>query len=233
MGIADWSSRYSILSAQGAKAGDFIGELLRQNDLPAKTLEHRACQFKSFPVLAVRRSHTGEEGYDLLVEQKDLPTLTAGCEEVAERHSARWIGLQAQEILRVESGIPRYGVDMTEENLLLETGLDDAVNFHKGCYLGQEVVERIRARGHVNRKLTGLVLAGETLPDRHAPVHANGKEIGMITSRVISPARKCPLALAYLQRDFLAPGTRVSILDQGAPRGAEVSALPFSPVKSA
>lgn len=226
--IADWTPRYSILSAQGPRAGDFIRELLQENDLPAKSLEHQACHFKTSDVWVVRYSHTGEGGYDLLVERKDLLSLATRCEEVAKHHAARWIGLQAQEILRVESGIPRYGVDMTEENLLLETGLDHAVNFHKGCYLGQEVVERIRSRGHVNKKLAGLVLTGETLPERNTPVLAKGKEIGMITSCVFSPARKCPLALAYLNRDYLQPGTRVAILDQGAQRAAEVSALPFS-----
>ena len=97
---------------------------------------------------------------------------------------AAWVGEQAQNILRIEAGIPRYGIDFSEDNLLLEVALDDAVSFTKGCYLGQEVVERIRSRGHVNKKLCGLVLDGNTPASSGDKISAGNKEVGQITSSV-------------------------------------------------
>ena len=81
--------------------------------------------------------------------------------DLGAQFSASWVGAEAQNILRIEAGIPRYGVDFNEDNLLLEVGIDYAVSFNKGCYLGQEVVERIRSRGHVNKKLCGLLIDGQ------------------------------------------------------------------------
>ena len=102
-------------------------------------------------------------------------------QEKGKAYSAQWIGTEAQEILRIEAGIPRYGVDMDQENLVLETNLQDAVNFEKGCYLGQEVIERIHSRGHVNKKLVGLVLEGENPAQRGDPIQAETKEVGKVT----------------------------------------------------
>lgn len=131
----------------------------------------------------------------------------------------------------MEAGIPLYGVDFTEDNLLLETGMDHAVSFFKGCYLGQEVVERIRSRGHVNRKLSGLRLSGRD-PARHGDrICAAGKEIGRITSSVYSPAVDRPIAFGYLHKDFWTPGTILNIDRNGVLLEARVTALPFVKTK--
>ena len=112
-------------------------------------------------ICAVYASHTGETGFDLIAPIANLSNIAQRLTETGKQFSAAWVGEEAQNILRIEAGIPRYGADFTEDNLLLEVGLDDAVSFSKGCYLGQEVVERIRSRGHVNKKLAGLTLEGQ------------------------------------------------------------------------
>jgi folate-binding Fe-S cluster repair protein YgfZ len=100
------------------------------------------------------------------------------------------------------------------------------VSFTKGCYLGQEVVERIRSRGHVNKRLSGMLLEGETPANAGDFIESAGRAIGAITSSVISPGLKQPVALGYLTKDFWAPGGEVSI--KGVrPRRATVTALPF------
>jgi len=102
------------------------------------------------------------------------------------------------------------------------------VSFNKGCYLGQEVVERIRSRGHVNRKLCGLSLDGQTPAESGDMIQVDGKEIGHVTSSTVSPRLKRPIALGYLQKDFWNPGTTVTINRAGAQIRAVVTALPFA-----
>jgi folate-binding protein YgfZ len=135
--------------------------------------------------------------------------------------------LDAQETLRIEAGIPRYGTDISEDNLLLEAGLDTHVSFTKGCYLGQEIVERVRSRGHVNRKLCGLLIDG-AVPARHGDaIRADEKQVGAITSSVYSPMLKRAVALGYVHRDHWQPGTQVIVSCRAGPSTALVTELPF------
>jgi folate-binding protein YgfZ len=135
----------------------------------------------------------------------------------------------AAEVLRVEAGTPRYGVDMDEDRLILEANLADAVSFDKGCYLGQEVVARATARGHINRKLVGLVIGDGMEPvARGARVSAKDRDdAGLVTSSVISPRLDRPVALGYLHRTLWEPGTEVAVHDGDRVRRATVSTLPF------
>src|SRR5207253_11365184 len=116
------------------------------------------------------------------------------------------------EILRIEAGIPRYGVDMDETTALNETNLEDAISFTKGCYVGQEIVVRIMHRGHVARKLTGIILDQQTeIPNGTKVVSDNDQEIGRVTSSTASPQLKRTVALAYVKYDYLNPGTNVRV----------------------
>jgi folate-binding protein YgfZ len=182
-------------------------------------------------VRITRFSHTGEKGFDLFIPLAELNRLAQRLTEEGPIFGAKWIGEQAREVLRIEAGIPLYGVDFTEDNLLLEVGMDHAVSFVKGCYLGQEVVERIRSRGHVNRKLSGLLLSGRDPAQHGDMICAGGKEIGRITSSVYSPAADRLIALGYLHKDFWTPGTTLNIDRDGALLEATVSALPFVETK--
>jgi folate-binding protein YgfZ len=116
---------------------------------------------------------------------------------------------------------------MTEETLPLEANLEAALSYTKGCYIGQEVIARIEARGHVNRKLAGLLLSGEILPESGAKIVSPQREVGWITSATYSPARQQNIALGYVRREALAPGTRLEVHTQSMPLSATVEALPF------
>ena len=159
-----------------------LDEMFANADLPAQPNHHGMVQFDGAPVCVVRADRSGYNGFDLIVQTAQLLAFAQRLTELG----AAWVGAQAQNILRIEAGIPRYGVDFSEDNLLLEVALDDAVSFTKGCYLGQEVVERIRSRGHVNKKLCGLLLDGSTPASPGDKLSAGGKEIGKITSSVLS-----------------------------------------------
>jgi len=141
---------------------------------------------------------------------------------------ARPVGLRAHESLRIEMGIPYLGHDVDETVLLPEIPIERWVSYTKGCYIGQEVVVRVRDRGHVNRHLRGLVIDGDTLPAAGTPVVADGAEIGKVTSAAWSFGLKRPLALAYVRRQHAEPGTAVTVQTSGLTLPARVSALPFT-----
>jgi glycine cleavage system T protein len=218
---------YGIISLQGPHAVHLLGAVAPHQDPPVQMYGHCLLRVGEREVRAVRSTHTGEEGFDLLMEMGNLAPVVEELERAGATLSLRWTGLQAQDILRVEAGIPRYGIDMDEDNLLLETGLEHAVSFQKGCYLGQEVIERVRSRGHVNRKLAGIVLAGKSPANRGDKITSDGKEIGKITSSVFSPRLRHAIALGYAHRDYLQPGMSVFIERNGAQVAGTISALPF------
>jgi folate-binding protein YgfZ len=225
--IADLSGELGILCLQGPMSGSLLKEFLEQAEIPAAEHSHRTFSIQGTEVRVIRSSYTGEEGYDLMIKRHDLSSILPRLRQLGGKFGARWVGSQALEILRVEAGIPWYGSDMTEDNLLLEAGLERAVSFQKGCYLGQEVVERIRSRGHVNKRLAGIVLDGDSSAATDDPVHADHKEIGRITTSVFSPFLKRHVALGYIHRDYLGPETPVSVKHDSELVKARIAALPF------
>lgn len=132
------------------------------------------------------------------------------------------------EVLRIEQGIPLYGVDMDETTIVPELGLEGLISYEKGCYIGQEIIARIHFRGHVAKRLTGLLLPAEIvmpatdLKGSDLTSH-DGKNAGRITSVTISPALDKAIALAYVRYDHLAAGTKL----HAGEYEAEVTTLPF------
>jgi glycine cleavage system T protein len=212
------------LAIQGAKSGAFLEKALHA-DLPQlQEYGHIVTTFSGMPVRAVRATSTGEEGYELWAETKDSAGIWEACCAQASIDRVLCCGTEALESLRIEAGIPRYGPDMGEDTLPLEAGLLGALSFNKGCYVGQEIVERARSRGHVNWKLAGLFIEGAAVPAPGEKLLSAGKEIGEVTSVCASPTLKGTIALAYLRREVSEPGTKLA-LASGA--NAEVTSLPF------
>jgi folate-binding protein YgfZ len=159
-----------------------------------------------------------EPGVDAVVARADGERLLS----VLTEHGAVPVSIDAAEIVRIESGRPRYGVDMTDENLPGELGLEQrAVSFTKGCYVGQEPVARMHYRGHPNRLLRGLLLSELARHGDH--VTSDDKEVGRITSACLSPALG-PIALAVLRRE-VESSDEVAVGESGAT--ANVIELPF------
>lgn len=133
------------------------------------------------------------------------------------------VAAEALEVVRIEAGVPRIGVDTGPVSLVQEAGLEaTAVSFAKGCYLGQETVARTAYRGRVNRRLRGLMLS--TSARVGAAVTGGERELGHLTSVALSPGLG-PIALAMLRREA-APGDRVGVV--GVAGGAQVVELPFA-----
>ena len=131
------------------------------------------------------------------------------------------------EILRIEAGIPEFGADIDEQRLAFDIGRNlSAICFTKGCFLGQEPIVMARDRGHANYRLLGLIGRPADTWSAPATVHRDGKEVGKLTSAVLSPKLGRPIGLAYLRRGHQDSGTVVEVI--GTNRWtAEVSSLPF------
>jgi len=179
----------------------------------------------------VRASSTGEEGYEVWVGAKGAMGVWGAACGQAPTYGTLPCGFEALESLRIEAGIPRYGYELDEDTMIHEAGLLNAVSFTKGCYVGQEIVERTRTRGHANWKLVGLVLDSPSLPARGEKLTLDEKEVGDVTSACVSPTLGKTIALAYVRREVGEPGTKVSLASGPA---VTVTALPFySPFKKA
>ena len=184
---------------------------------------HIVVPWEGVEIRAVRTEETGEEGYDLWTRAEGLGRLWERLREAG----ARPIGREAWDVLRVEAGIVRYGGDVDASTLLLEAPLPESYSLNKGCYLGQEVIARITYRGHVNRQIVGFRFTDARVPPAGAPVLVEGKEVGRITSAVLSPGLGVALALGFLRREHQEAGTRVEVRGGNEPLAAEVAVLPF------
>jgi folate-binding protein YgfZ len=163
---------------------------------------------------------------EIIVPAEDLPQ----AREAARNAGAMEVGASAVEALRIESGVPLFGVDMDETTIPLEAGIESrAISFTKGCYVGQEVIIRVLHRGHgrVAKKLVGLRLAQGELPKAGDVVLSGDRDIGRVTSAVWSPTLQGGIALGYVHRDFVEPATAVCVRTAAGRLNATVSALPF------
>ena len=203
---------------------------------PAVTDQNRDCQGavhaavtinRSIPVavLVVRHDFCGPFAVELFVPQSiAVDFRTALCDGISGVRAIP-VGDDAVQVHRIESGIPWPGHEITDEYLPAETRqLARAVNYQKGCYLGQEVVERMRSRAVVARQLVGLRFDGPAIPAlRYEVSNPEGKPVGQVTSSCHSPALNCPIALAYVKTASCSTGSRLTVA--GAP--ATIADLPF------
>ena len=212
------------LAFQGPRARPLL-EKTFHIDLPAmQEFDHFGTNYAGYPVRVVRASSTGEEGYEVWAGAKGLLAIWGAACGQAPTYDTLPCGTQALETLRIEAGIPRYGQELAEDALPLEAGLLNALSFNKGCYVGQEIVERARSRGHVNWKLMGLLVDTPVPPQPGEKLVSAGKEIGEVTSACVSPTLGKTIALAYLRREVSEPGTKLAFASGVM---AEVTSLPF------
>lgn len=224
---------------QGPRALYFLHSQLDDkfgvHTLPQEPYSCRPIEVLGRQALAFAISETGEDGFVLVTAAGEARALLDALLEAGAAFGIREIGAEAQNVLRIEAGIPRFGVDMDTNNRLPETTLErSAVSYTKGCYLGQEVIAKLRAYSSVKQTLVGLALRNGQFPPFGSRLVRDGTDIGVIRSVAHSPTLQEDLALAYLDRGHRAPGTRIELRggEDGQPFEAEVRVLPFYTAES-
>ena len=214
------AEQFTALGLQGPKAE----EVLRAAGFEFPGLQPlQAAEVTSgaWPVTLVRGDHPLSASYELWSTAENARQLW----EALLKAGATPAGAEALELARIAAGIPRYGQDIRERDLPQETGQTRALSFTKGCYIGQEIVERIRARGRLHRAFAGFRVVEGPLPAPGCKVQAGGKEVGEITSAAVLPANNgaLPAALGYVRTEAGGPGANVEV---GSAR-AVIETLPF------
>lgn len=251
--IVDAAPHYGLLSVQGSKAESVIRSLDLFPEIPSKQFgsikitdatlgeiyladNSRLSSWWGERPREPQVNQSGssvasphQNGFDLFVPNHSLGAVADKLIAAAKQIGGRAVGWAVFEMVRIENGIPRFGADMDETNLPPECGIENrAVSYHKGCYIGQEVLNRIHSIGHVNRELRGLQLADDLkiLPRKHDKLFFNGKEIGYVTSFVKSP-QFGNIALGYVRRELNQIGGELTLRTATGESPAEIVTLPF------
>ncbi len=217
---------YTLLALQGPKSPLVLEKIFEDQSLPDKPNDTAQLTLDGNQVDLILRSLTGEEGHILCFQnelkdsliQKILNTETPLIE----------VGKTAREVLRIEAGIPIFGKDMDQKNILPETGLEHScVSYNKGCYIGQEVIARIKTYGAPNFALMGLIIEGSDLPPYNGTLRLGDKKIGTIKSSVRSVSLGKIISLAYIQKDHRSPDIDLEATIDNSSVKVKTCLLPF------
>lgn len=211
-----------LLMLAGAKTANDLA-------LPVSQLSLFDCDVTVFS-----RSLTGEEGFVLFLKNEKNSEFLKKLRQAAESINMVELDEQAIDVARIEAGIVSFGIDLTEENLMPETGLDHShVSYTKGCFLGQEVLARVKSHGAPSRGLVALVFAESKDSEKQTPfpikseVLLDAQPIAWIHSNVYSPALKRYVAIAYVKREHRVVGKTLAVTIGGKPYTVEISLLPL------
>jgi folate-binding protein YgfZ len=230
--IVDAAPHYGLLSVHGRKADAVVRSLGLFAAIPAQALGSVKISDATLgEIYLMNHARLGTNGFDLFVPNNSLGAVADKLIAAAKAAGGHACGWQAFETARIEAGIPRFGADMDETNIPLECGIESrAVTYNKGCYIGQEVINRIHSVGHVNRELRGLRLAGDLkiLPQRGDKLFHASKEVGHVTSAVKSPSLNANLALGYVRREANQIGGKLALQTADGESSAKIVELPFA-----
>jgi folate-binding protein YgfZ len=223
--LSDETERFGTLALEGPKAASVVRELVgidlepfselasvdseilrfAPRDTPGKSEVKRA-----IPCRTVKRSPGGVAGAEFVVEREKLPALWEILLEATRNHGGGPMGYSALSGLRLAQGVPWFGYDFGDKQIPHEAGLQDShISYTKGCYTGQEIVERVRSRGQVNRRRVGLVFSGDAVPEAGSLLMMDGKEVGIVTRAAKAWDSDPPriLGMGYVRKEGNATGT--------------------------
>jgi len=213
--MAEVSDDYSILTLLGPKASSALEAWTDEPLKLAGRYAHRKIDDS--------RIVASELGYDIWVPREKEDKIL----HFLAQSGATAIDHGAWDVLRTEAGIPVYGVDIDETTTMPEIG-EAGISYEKGCYIGQEVVAKVKYIGHVNRRFVGLAFSGTDLPQLKSPIQKGGREVGYVTTALFSPGLKKPIALGFVSRAAYAPGNEVDVMSNGKTLSASIVELPFT-----
>ena len=207
--LEDVSEHVGSIAIEGPRAAVIIQQAsgIALEDLPEMAVQE--VKVERIPCQFLRRSHFGQPGAEFLTRRDRLPSLWKKLLAGVHAHGGEPIGMRTLNTLRLEAGVPWFPEDFNDSVIPHEAGLENThVNFSKGCYTGQEIVERVRSRGHVNRRLVRLQLKVTGAPPASGTkLRAAGAEVGQLTSVAALPAGGFAIGMGYVRREHNAPGS--------------------------
>ncbi len=206
--LTDETPRYGTLALEGPKAAAIVRELSGIDVGKFDDLSSHDVLIGPIPCRASKRSPGGVPGAEFFTEIANLPALWEILSEAARKNGGGPVGYAAMSATRLAQGVPWFGYDFGEKQIPHEAGLQDShISYTKGCYTGQEIVERVRSRGQVNRRRVELVFSGDAVPEAETLLTLDGKEVGYVTraARTWDPPRI--IGMGYVRKEANAPGT--------------------------
>lgn len=208
--LVDATESMGSLAVEGPRAAAIVQQAcgLAIEELAALSIrdvrvEHIACE-------AVVKSYFGRPGAEFIARPDLLRWLWGKMLAAVEAHGGQAMGMRALDALRLEAGIPWFPEDFNDTVIPHEAALEEThISYTKGCYTGQEIVERVRSRGQVNRRRVRLKFSAGEAPARATRLFAEGKEIGLVTSAEFSPREGTAIGMGYVRREHSAPGSVV------------------------
>jgi folate-binding protein YgfZ len=208
--IEDLTSQMGSMAIEGPRAPIIVSQAcgLTLAGLPEMAIKNET--IGHIPIRFLRRSHFGMPGAEFIARRDILPSLWQKLLVAVGAQRGEPIGMETLNALRLEAGVPWFGVDFNDAMIPHEAALETThISFTKGCYTGQEIVERVRSRGHVNRKRVTLKFSTAEPPVSGTKLHAGGADVGYVTSAAFSPAAGKAIGMGYLRREHFAPGNVV------------------------
>jgi folate-binding protein YgfZ len=228
--VNDANAKYNLLELSGSQADSFVtlicGNMVNDIQTNSFKIIHTENILFFLVKLQVER---GKNKYWFLADFENSKRLIVFMKEHKGVFNFSMVGEEAYNVFRVEQGLPIAPNELNDEYNPLETGLDDIIDFKKGCYIGQEVIARLQTYNKVQKKLVGLKFS-EPLEfnNGHIVLEDNGEEVGRLTSYTISHKLKAPIGLAYIRNSHLTPGTQISLkFSDNKIVKSEVHPLPF------
>jgi len=226
--LTDRTAEYATLALEGPQASAIAKALANVELSSLAPLEFREATVSPIPCRITNRSRTIEQhgssssvSVEFLVERANAPGLWQILQDAARAHGGGPAGYTALNALRLEQGVPWFSYDFGEKQIPHEAGLQDShISYTKGCYTGQEIVERVRSRGQVNRTRVTLKIDATEPPPANTPLFSDGKEFGYITRAAFSPALNAGIAAAYLRREKSAANSPLTL-----PTGATATVI--------
>jgi folate-binding protein YgfZ len=210
--VTDETESWATVAVEGPKSA----EVLERIGVPAASLKSRQWTEFAKGTSLVRRDIAGAEGFEFTTGREQVAAVWKTLAEAAASAGGGPAGYRALNSVRLEQGIPWFGYDFGEKQIPHEAGLENShISYTKGCYTGQEIVERVRSRGQVNRVRVSLQFDGEA-PEANTALASEGREVGYVTRAGFSPARSANIGMGYVRREKSGEGTRLDAAKTGA-----------------
>jgi folate-binding protein YgfZ len=206
--VEDLTEKMGSLAVEGPRAPEVVAQACGVSIAELPQLSAREVVIGEAPCYLLGRSHFAAPGAEFVAPREGLPALWRKLLAAVRAQGGEPMGMSAFHALRLQADLPWFPADFNDAMIPHEAAVENThISFTKGCYTGQEIVERVRSRGHVNRKRVSLKFSTSTPPLPGTKLRAGNAEVGFVTSAALSPAAGAAIGMGYVRREQFAPGS--------------------------